>query len=144
MGEAASGRRCPEPSLNGTKRQARAHGDTVHGDTVLPLTLVPGSGAIAVSLAYYCKGLSVKAVDISAEALHLARENALRHGVADRIEFMQGDLFSPFEGTGIKFDLIVSNPPYIPGEGMGRLQRRSGTSRRMRCAGDDGLEFYKE
>lgn len=111
---------------------------------VLTLDLGTGSGAIAVSLAYYCKGLSVKAVDISAEALRLARENALRHGVADRVEFIQGDLFSPFEGTGIKFDLIVSNPPYISGEGMDRLQRevRHEPPHALH-GGADGLDFYK-
>lgn len=111
---------------------------------VLTLDLGTGSGAIAVSLAYYCKGLSVKAVDISAEALRLARENALRHGVADRVEFTQGDLFSPFEGTGIRFDLIVSNPPYISGEGMDRLQRevRHEPPHALH-GGADGLDFYK-
>lgn len=111
---------------------------------VLTLDLGTGSGAIAVSLAYYCKGLSVKAVDISAEALRLARENALRHGVADRVEFIQGDLFSPFEGTGIRFDLIVSNPPYISGEGMDRLQRevRHEPPHALH-GGADGLDFYK-
>ncbi|HQD41174.1 MAG TPA: HemK family protein methyltransferase, partial [Bacillota bacterium] len=76
--------------------------------------------------------------------LRLAGENALRHGVADRVEFLQGDLFSPFEGTGIKFDLIVSNPPYISGEGMERLQRevRHEPTHAL-YGGADGLDFYK-
>ena len=141
----AGGKREAVPErLKRCEAAGRAHGDTVHGDTVLALDLGTGSGAIAVSLAYYCKGLSAKAVDISAEALRLAGENALRHGVADRVEFIQGDLFSPFEGTGIKFDLIVSNPPYISGEGMERLQRevRHEPTHAL-YGGADGLDFYK-
>lgn len=134
--QAASG-----PWADGRQEGAAANGS---GPAILALDLGTGSGAIAVSLAYYCKGLSVKAVDISAEALRLARENALRHGVADRIEFMRGDLFSPFEGTGIKFHLIVSNPPYISGEGMRRLQRevRHEPPHALH-GGADGLDFYK-
>ncbi|HZX47455.1 MAG TPA: HemK/PrmC family methyltransferase [Clostridia bacterium] len=134
--QAASG-----PWAGGRREGAAANGNV---PAVLALDLGTGSGAIAVSLAYYCKRLSVKAVDISAEALRLARENALRHGVADRVEFIQGDLFSPFEGTGIKFDLIVSNPPYISGEGMERLQRevRHEPPHALH-GGIDGLDFYK-
>jgi release factor glutamine methyltransferase len=141
---AGSRREAVPERLKRCEAAGRAHGDTVHDDAVLALDLGTGSGAIAVSLAYYCKGLSVKAVDISAEALRLAGENALRHGVADRVEFLQGDLFSPFEGTGIKFDLIVSNPPYISGEGMDRLQRevRHEPPHALH-GGADGLDFYK-
>lgn len=131
----------PGPWAGGRREGAAANGNV---PAVLALDLGTGSGAIAVSLAYYCKGLSVKAVDISAEALRLARENALRHGVADRVEFIQGDLFSPFEGTGIKFDLIVSNPPYISGEGMERLQREvQHEPTHALYGGADGLDFYK-
>jgi release factor glutamine methyltransferase len=134
--QAASG-----PWAGGRREGAAANGNV---PAVLALDLGTGSGAIAVSLAYYCKGLSVKAVDISAEALRLAGENALRHGVADRVEFLQGDLFSPFEGTGIKFDLIVSNPPYISGEGMERLQREvQHEPTHALYGGADGLDFYK-
>jgi release factor glutamine methyltransferase len=137
---------CGSQAAPGPWADSRREGAAANGSVpaVLALDLGTGSGAIAVSLAYYCKGLSVKAVDISAEALRLARENALRHGVADRVKFIQGDLFSPFEGTGIKFDLIVSNPPYISGEGMERLQRevRHEPPHALH-GGTDGLDFYK-
>lgn len=72
-----------------------------------------GSGCIAVALAKNLPGAEVIATDISADALALARENADAAEVADRIEFVEGDLLAPLEGLG-PFDWIVSNPPYIP------------------------------
>lgn len=70
-----------------------------------------GSGAIAVALAKNLPDARVIATDTSAEALDLARKNAERHGVADRVEFRQGPTFEPL--TGGPFAFIVSNPPYI-------------------------------
>ena len=74
-----------------------------------------GSGSLAISLALHLPETNVVATDLSPEALEVARRNADRHGVSDRIEFMQGDAVAPLlectpEGG---FDLIVSNPPYI-------------------------------
>ena len=137
---------CSSQAVSGPWADCRREeaADDARVPAIRALDVGTGSGAIAVSLAYYWRGLSVKAVDISAEALRLARENALRHGVADRVEFIQGDLFSPFEGTGIKFDLIVSNPPYISGEGMERLQREvRHEPPHALYGGVDGLDFYK-
>ena len=71
-----------------------------------------GSGCIAISLAHGCPGTDVLAVDVSPDALDVARRNARTHGVADRVRFAQGDLFAPVLGEP-PFDLIVSNPPYI-------------------------------
>lgn len=111
---------------------------------VQALDLGTGSGAIAVSLAFYCSGLEVKAVDISPEALGVARENARRHGVAERVQFLEGDLFSPFKRTGTRFDLIVSNPPYVSGETMRGLQREvRHEPRDALYGGFDGLDFYR-
>ncbi len=87
------------------------------------LDLGTGSGAIALALALEFPEAELWASDLSASALELARENAESLGVLDRINFVQGDLFGPFEGSGIKFDLIVSNPPYIPEKEMKNLSR---------------------
>jgi release factor glutamine methyltransferase len=70
-----------------------------------------GSGNLAVAIARQHKGALVTAVDISGDALAVARRNAERHGVAQRINFVEGDLFAPL-GTEA-FDFVVSNPPYI-------------------------------
>ena len=80
------------------------------------LDLGTGSGCIAVSLATYLPGVRVLASDVSEAALTIARRNAARHGVAERIEFRSGDLFDPWsgaDGSPAAFDVIVCNPPYI-------------------------------
>jgi release factor glutamine methyltransferase len=69
-----------------------------------------GSGCLAVALAVEFPGAHVIATDISDAALTVARRNAAKHGVADRIDFRCGDLFEPVTETA---DLIVSNPPYV-------------------------------
>lgn len=69
-----------------------------------------GSGAIAVAIAHAVENCRVIATDVSAEALAVAKRNAMRHGVADRIEFRLGSLFEPISET---LDAIVSNPPYV-------------------------------
>jgi release factor glutamine methyltransferase len=77
------------------------------------LDLCTGCGALAVSLAREVPEAVVLASDISDHALTMARRNAAKHGVANRIEFMSGDLFLPALERNLTFDLIVSNPPYI-------------------------------
>lgn len=72
-----------------------------------------GSGCLAIALAVNCPAARLVAVDIAPEALQVARENAVRHGVADRIEFVAGDGFAAL-APETAFDLIVANPPYLP------------------------------
>ena len=69
-----------------------------------------GSGALAVTLAAERPAWHVEAVDISGEAVDVARRNAATHGVAEAITFLQGDLLAPTMGL---FDAIVANPPYV-------------------------------
>ena len=79
-----------------------------------------GSGCIAVSVAKHHKTALVTAVDLSAEALSVASSNADKHGVAERVRFVQGDLFAPIPSAE-SFDFILSNPPYIPHDEIAKL-----------------------
>lgn len=72
-----------------------------------------GSGCLAVACTRHCPAARFAAIDLSPEALEVASRNAARHEVADRIEFLQGDLLEPVAGRPA-FDVVVSNPPYIP------------------------------
>ncbi len=111
------------------------------------LDLGTGSGAIAVSLAFYLPASRITAVDIGEEALLAARENAEQNGVADRIRFLQGDLFCALEDAGVGecFDGIVSNPPYIPTGDIGGLMTevRDYEPRIALDGGEDGLGYYR-
>jgi len=82
------------------------------------LDLGTGSGVIGICLVKYLPRASVTAVDISEDALALAKENAELNNVSDRIVFLTSDWFEKIEG---RFDFILANPPYIPQEELGRL-----------------------
>ena len=103
-----------------------------------------GSGCLAIALACKCPAAEVYAVDISSEALALARQNAARHGVAERIRFLQGDGFAAAP-EGARFDLIISNPPYIPSGQVASLQPevRDHDPRRALDGGADGLDYVR-
>ncbi|HKD36560.1 MAG TPA: peptide chain release factor N(5)-glutamine methyltransferase [Pirellulales bacterium] len=79
-----------------------------------------GSGIIAVSVAKHLRTAHVAAIDLSPQALTVARENAAAHGVADRIEWFQGDLFAAVP-PGRQFDFIASNPPYVSSAEFAKL-----------------------
>jgi release factor glutamine methyltransferase len=79
-----------------------------------------GSGVIALTLAAAWSEAQVEAVDVSADALALARENAARHGLADRVRIYESDLLAGVEG---EFDLIVANLPYVATEDIATLAR---------------------
>ncbi|RPI29850.1 MAG: peptide chain release factor N(5)-glutamine methyltransferase [Acidobacteria bacterium] len=103
-----------------------------------------GSGCIAVTLACERPLLRATAIDISEEALRVARENARRLGCAERIEFVQGDLLKPFESSGRKFDLILSNPPYGADESPEvEYSVRTFEPQEAVFAGPTGLEIYE-
>ena len=85
------------------------------------LDLGTGSGAIAISLAKEIESAAIWASDISFEALALAEENAKHHSLNGRIRFCQGDLWQPFSNSAIAFDIVISNPPYIPHEAFETL-----------------------
>lgn len=108
------------------------------------LDLGTGSGCIAVSLAVNHRAAHVTAVDASEAALAVAARNAERHSVADRIEFRHGDLFAPVD-PNVPFDLIVSNPPYVPAAEIERLAPdvRDHEPRAALDGGPDGLDVIR-
>jgi release factor glutamine methyltransferase len=84
------------------------------------LDIGTGSGNIAVAVAQRHPGVQVTAVDLSPDALAVAAGNAARHGVAERVRLLAGDLFTPLP-AGERFDFVLSNPPYIAREDLDRL-----------------------
>jgi release factor glutamine methyltransferase len=84
------------------------------------LDVATGSGVIGLSLALSLPDVAVTLCDISPEALSLASDNALRHGIADKVTRKESDLLDSVEGI---FDIIVSNPPYIPTVDIATLSR---------------------
>lgn len=95
-----------------------------------------GSGAIAIVIADHFRTLHITAVDISPDALDVARSNAVLHQVRDRIEFIQSDLL---EGLDKKFDLILANLPYIPSNILDNLKGLKFEPRIALDGGIDGL-----
>ena len=107
------------------------------------LDMCTGSGAIAVSLAKYISNAKVYAIDISEKALEVAKKNALANEVGDKIEFIQSDLFENIEN--IKFDIIVSNPPYIKEDDIQYLDDEVRKEPILALdGGADGVKFYRE
>ena len=108
------------------------------------LDLGTGTGCIAIALAANAPHAAIHAVDVSADALALAQENAVANKVAERIAFHLGDGFNALP-AGLKFDLIASNPPYIAAEEIATLQPevRDFDPRLALDGGTDGLVFYR-
>lgn len=104
------------------------------------LDLCAGSGALIVTLLAHFAGSRGAAADLSPDALRYARENAAAHGVLERVEFHAGDLFAPLP-QGERYDLIVSNPPYVA---TGEISPDLRFEPRMALdGGEDGLDFYR-
>ena len=143
---------------------------TEQAETVLgvptALDFCTGSGCIAIAIATKCPNAKIVATDISADALALAKGNAARNNVVERIQFSQGDGFAALpDGWGERprepaladgqdgepgvsphqFDLIISNPPYIPSAEIATLQPevRDFDPHGALDGGADGLEFYR-
>lgn len=107
------------------------------------LDLCTGSGCILLSLLHKLRNAGGLGTDLSEEALEAARENAVRLGLQERAAFRQGDLWEPVGDE--RFDLIVSNPPYVPTEVIPTLEPevRCGEPYAALDGGEDGLVFYR-
>ena len=105
------------------------------------LDLCTGSGCIIISILHNAPGAVGAAIDISKQALNVAKENARQNGVS--VDFEQSDLFHNVVGT---FDVIVSNPPYIPSAEVVKLMPEVGEFEPLEALDgkEDGLYFYRE
>jgi release factor glutamine methyltransferase len=124
------------------------------------IDLCTGSGCIAVTLAKMLQAQRIFGTDLSSAALDLARENARKHGVEERIRFLEGDLFDPLRELNLReqADIITANPPYIPENDLPSLQPevknfepvtaliagRKGTEIHERIVGDAPLFLSKK
>ena len=106
------------------------------------LDIGTGSGAICISMLVNLPSAEAVTVDISPEAILVAKSNAERHGVSQRLTFCQGDLFNPVKGQ--VFSAILSNPPYIPEADILTLTPEVRQEPNLALAGGkDGLDFYR-
>jgi release factor glutamine methyltransferase len=105
------------------------------------LDMCTGSGNIAITLTKSISNCRIVASDISEDALDVARSNAAKNGVSDRIEFIKSDLFADVSGL---YDIIASNPPYIARPDFDTLQKEVLREPRLALdGGEDGLNFYR-
>jgi release factor glutamine methyltransferase len=133
---------------------APAHDEqhTVHRPAPVRIADVcTGSGCIAVAIARHLPDARITATDLSPEALEVARTNAVRHGVEDQIDLLEGDLLEPLRHSPDRYDWIVANPPYIPDDewnspdpsiGVGESVRRHEPPLALR-AGPDALRLVR-
>ena len=107
------------------------------------LDLGTGSGVIAVVIAREIPEAEIWATDISRDALDLAVLNSHKHGVKETIHFLCGDMFEAIDNQGLKFDVIASNPPYIPSRLLGSLapEVRDYEPRLALDGGEDGMSL---
>jgi release factor glutamine methyltransferase len=116
-------------------------------ESPLIIDLCAGSGCIAVTVAHEIERVRCVATDLSASALRVAKENATRHGVKERVTFMEGDLFAPIDQLDMKgrVEIIVSNPPYVPKGDIATLQSEVSRfePRTALDGGEDGLDLIR-
>lgn len=121
-----------------------AHLAKVGADRPRVLDVGTGSGAVALALATEHPAASVVATEIDDKALETARLNAMRLGLSERVEFVLGDLYDGLPG-GARFDVIVSNPPYVTTTELAGLEPavRDFEPHSALLAGESGLDFYE-
>ncbi|MBO2531376.1 release factor glutamine methyltransferase [Planifilum fulgidum] len=136
----------PRPETEILAENVMREADRIGGGRPLSVCDVgTGSGALAVTLAAERPRWVVFATDISSAALAVARENARRNGVEERIRFLRGKWLEPLRQGGDRVDVVVSNPPYIPSKEIAALKRevRDFEPRLALDGGEDGLDAYR-
>lgn len=115
------------------------------GESCRVLDLCTGSGCIGLAIAAHAPGCRVVLADLSEEALHIARTNARRNGLTRQVMCLKADALQPPASMLGMFDLIVSNPPYIPTGDLSGLDRSVRDFEPMTAldGGADGLDFYR-
>lgn len=105
-----------------------------------------GSGCIAITLLHERNDANAVAIDISPVALQIAKRNASRHGVIERLTFVEANCFSSLSTRNFSFDLIASNPPYVSETALPGLQRevREHEPRAALAGGPDGLDVVRQ
>lgn len=111
-------------------------------DMIKILDICTGSGAIGVSLAKYIKNVKVDLTDISVKALAIAKKNAIANCVSEKCDFINSNMF---DNLNSKYDIIVSNPPYIETDVIKKLSKEVQNEPIIALdGGKDGLLFYRE
>jgi ribosomal protein L3 glutamine methyltransferase len=106
------------------------------------LDLCTGSGCLAILASRHFPNARIDAVDISPDALEVAARNIGEYGLEQRVKLHRGDLFGPLGET--RYDLIISNPPYVDAQGMKALPRECRTEPRLAFdGGEDGLDVIR-
>jgi release factor glutamine methyltransferase len=150
----------PRPETEQLAELAWAFLSTINSKLSTCLDFGTGTGCIAITIATKCPTAQITALDISPDALALAKQNAVQNQVAERIEFLLGDGFAALPVVGqasclsssetnqlasLRFDLIVSNPPYIATAEIATLdpEVRDFDPKTALDGGPDGLDFYR-
>lgn len=133
-----------QPTTHNPQPTANARKTGLETGAPLVLDFGTGSGCIGISLAVKCPAARVVATDVSPEALAVAEQNAARNGVGGKLQFFCGDGFAALPEES-RFDLVISNPPYIPSAEIPSLQPevRDFDPRGALDGGKDGLSFYR-
>ena len=134
----------PRPETELLAEAAWAFLSTLNPQPSTALDFGTGSGCLAIAVAAKSPGAKIFALDVSAAALALARQNAVANQATSRIEFVESDGFAALPSDS-RFDLIVSNPPYIPTAEIETLEPevRDYDPRSALDGGTDGLDFYR-
>jgi release factor glutamine methyltransferase len=134
----------PRPETELLAERGWQYLSTLNSQPATALDFGTGSGCLAITLVVKCPTAQLFAIDISSEALELARQNAARHSVEGRMQFFVGDGVAALP-NGARFDLIVANPPYIPSATIDTLapEVREHDPRLALDGGADGFDFYR-